>query len=93
MDSREQIIIDRENCLLRNERSWRRSRIGVIFFFIMSVIILLGMLSSDLIQKDGRNIALFFGIPCVFWLLLLDWVNLRLHHIDSIHYYREKYRD
>jgi hypothetical protein len=91
MDSIEQKIINRENRLLRNEKSWHRARIGAIFLFIISIIALPSLLSSDSISRDEGNIGIIYGFWFMLLLLSFDQANSNIHHIDSINYYRGKY--
>lgn len=91
MDSIEQKIINRENRLLRNEKSWRRARVGVVFLFIISVITSPFLLSTDSISRDQGNMGIIFGFYYIFLLLSFDWLNSNIHHIDSVNFYRNKY--
>ena len=91
MDNREQKIVNRENHLLRNEKSWRRARIGTMFLLIISVIAFPSLLSSDSILRDKGNMGIIFGFFFMLLLLSIDWATSRIHHIDSINYYRDKY--
>ena len=78
--------------LLRNERSWRRARIGAIFFSVLSFIAFLFARKDDLIAGDSLSEELVVSVIWIlFWLLIIDWLTLRLRHIDSINFYRHKY--
>jgi len=92
MSSREQIIIKREDRLLKNEHSWRRARIGAIFLSGIFIVAFLAIFWNDLISRDEAIKSLTaLGIWCLFWLLLIDWLSLRIQHIDTINFYRQKY--
>jgi hypothetical protein len=100
MENHEQKILKREDRLLKNEKSWRRSRglATFIFFFLLFGLLLLVAIpvvdKESPISKNGRIEGLivpaFFA--CLFWLLVIDWVNIRLWHIDSINLYRKKFQ-
>ena len=80
-------IRKRDDRLLKNEKSWRRARVGVV------ILMLVWLLTSYLIFKSGEaweNKELLFS--CIgwtlFWIVIFDWLNLRIWHIESIKYYR-----
>ena len=89
MDQHEKIM-RYENRLLRNEESWRRARIGAYFLgimaFLMLVIHTVPLSSEDPLTEFHDYLI----IGVVFWVVIIDWVTLRLRHIDSIHYYRNQ---
>lgn len=92
MKNREEMILKREDRLLKNEKSWRRARIGAIFLFIVFLLTILSIYGNDLISKDEKiKILMAIGGWCLFWLIIIDWLNLHLRHIDSIHFYRKNY--
>ena len=91
MTNREQKILKRDDQLLKNEKSWRRARIGAIFLFLTFSLILYYVCTDDLFTKDEQAKGL---ATVVFWFMLwfaiIDTLNMRLRHIDSIKFYREK---
>ena len=92
MNREEQTIIKREDRLLKNQRSWRRARIGAIFLFAIFLIAFLAIYRDDLMSRDERIESLTtLGIWCVFWIIIVDWLTLRIQHIDTINFYRQKY--
>lgn len=91
MKNEEETILKRESRLLKNEKSWRRARIAAIFLFVVSLLSILAFYGDDLISKDERAEALgSVVIWSLFWLLIIDWLTLRIWHIDSIHFYRRR---
>lgn len=89
MNNKEQIILKHDDRLLKNETSWRRARIGALILFVVFLIIILTVMRENLISKEERTEALTSVIMgSVFWLLIIDWLTLRLRHIDSINLYR-----
>ena len=91
MKNKEEIILKREDGLLKNEKSWRRARIGAAFLFAVFLIAMLFIYRENLTAKDERAKTLTaVGIWCFFWLLLISWLNLRIQYIDSINRYRKK---
>lgn len=91
MKNEEEKILKRENRLLKNEKSWRRARIGATLLFIVSLMIILTIYGDDSISKDQRAEALgAVVIWSLFWLLIIDWLTLHLWYIDSIKLYRKR---
>jgi hypothetical protein len=81
-------ILARDDKLLKNEKSWRRSRIGVVILAVVWLFILYVVLKSSHVLEQEKE-ALFFAIGWfLFWIVLIDWINLRIWHIESIKYYR-----
>jgi len=78
----------RDDKLLKNEKSWRRARIGALILTVVWALILYTLFKPPhIMEREG----LFAIIGCIFfWLLILDWLNMRIRHIDSIKYYRNK---
>jgi hypothetical protein len=91
MKTKEEIILKREDRLLKNEKSWRRARIGAVFLFVIFLIIILTIYGDDLISKDEKVETLVaVASSCLFWIVIIDWLTLRIWHIDSINLYRKK---
>jgi hypothetical protein len=91
MKNKEEIILKREDCLLKNEKSWRRARVGAVFLFVIFLMVILTIYIADLILKDEKvNTFVAVAVWCLFWLLIIDWLTLRIWHIDSINLYRKK---
>jgi hypothetical protein len=81
-------ILKRDEKLLKNEKSWRRARIGILIIAPIQILALyLTMLPSTIEEKVHIAPAI---ASSVFWLLVIDLLNLRLNHIDSIKLYRNK---
>jgi hypothetical protein len=88
---KEEKILKRDDRLLRNEKSWRRARIAVICLAIVQMIILIFIIEGpSFFQREDNEGLIALMIWTIFWLLLIDWLNLRLSHIDSIKLYRNK---
>jgi type VI protein secretion system component VasK len=93
MKTEEEIILKHDNRLLKDEKSWRRARIGAGLLFLIFLIALLVIYGDDLISADERHQALIaIAIWCFFWLLIIESLTLRIRHIDSIKLYRENKR-
>jgi len=91
MVDKEQKILRRDDKLLKNEKSWRRARIGAIFFSIIHILVLVIIKNDELLSQEERKEGLIvFGIWILFWLLVISWLNMRLGHIESIKLYRKK---
>ena len=90
MESREVRIRKRDERLLKQERSWRRARIGAIFLSIIHILILLVLKNDEFSSIEEKKECYFaLGICVIFWLLIVSWLNLRLGHIDSIKLYKK----
>jgi len=84
-------ILKRDDKLLKNEKSWRRARIGSIIFAVLWLFILYVFAKSSSHVLGHEKELLFFVIGWfLFWIILIDWLNLRISHIESIKYYRSK---
>ena len=93
MKNKEEIILKREDRLLKNEKSWRRARIGAIFLFIVFLVAVFSIYGDDLISKDEKfKVLMAVGGWCLFWLIIIDWLSLHLRHIDSVNHYRKNYK-
>ena len=91
MKNKEERILKRDDRLLKNEKSWRRARIGATFIFFIILITIFIIRGDNFISKDQRIEALVsITVWCFFWLLIIDWLNMRIRHIDSIKFYRKK---
>ena len=92
MKNKEEIILKREDRLLKNEKSWRRARIGAIsIFIIFLVVILVAFSGDDLISKNEKDKAIDVVLGwCIFWMVIIDFLILRIQYIDSINLYRKK---
>lgn len=81
-------IVARDDKLLKNEKSWRRARIGVIILAgIWLFILYIFFKSMHILEKE---VLIFIIGWFLFWIVLIDWLNLRIWHIESIKYYRSK---
>jgi len=78
----------RDDKLLKNENSWRRARVGAILLTIVWVICfwIADRTDSDLESELKRSLILWI----CFWIVVIDWLNLRISHIESIKYYRNR---
>lgn len=91
MKNTDEMVLKREDRLLKNEKSWRRAKIGAIFLFIVFLLTILSVYGDDLVSTDETfNVLMALGGWCLVWLVIIDWLNLHLHHIDSIKLYRKK---
>ena len=84
-------ILVRDDSLLRKEKSWRRARIGVVILGAVWLLMLISYIISErclVLEQMGLSFILMGWM--LFWLLLFDWLNMRLRHIESIKYYRDK---
>jgi isoprenylcysteine carboxyl methyltransferase (ICMT) family protein YpbQ len=87
---KEEKILKRDDRLIKNEKSWRRARIGAIFLAIIHILILVFVIKEPSILQGEKEGLISLIVWVVFWLLVIDWLNLRLGHIDSIKLYRNK---
>jgi hypothetical protein len=69
-------ITARDDKLLKNEKSWRRARIGLIILAgIWLFILCIFFKSMHSLEKE----ELIFVIGWfLFWIVLIDWINLRI---------------
>jgi len=78
-------IRKRDDKLVKKEKSWRRARVGVVILVLVWLSILYAFKGEILENKEW----LFSCIGWVlFWIVIFDWLNLRIWHIESIKYYR-----
>jgi len=89
MINKEEKIRRRDERLLKNEKSWRRARIGAICLAIIYIVFFL-IFNAHPLQEESKEVfsALLYWV--VFWGLIVSWLNLRLGHIDSIKLYRNE---
>lgn len=87
---KEEKILKRDDRLIKNEKSWRRARIGAICLAMIHILILVFVIKEPSILQGEKEGLISLIIWVIFWLLLIDWLNLRLGHIDSIKLYRNK---
>ena len=79
-------IRKRDDKLVKNEKSWRRARVAVVILILVWLFILYTLESGEILENKE---ALFSCIGWVlFWIVIFDWLNLRIWHIESIKYYR-----
>ncbi len=79
----------RDDRLVRNEKSWRRARVGTVIFILVWLLISYMFFESGEALKDKE--VLFSCIGWIlFWIVIFDWLNLRIWHIESIKYYRSQ---
>lgn len=87
----EQKIRNRDDNLLRNEKSWRRARIGAIFLSIIHILVLVILQRDEFSSpEEQKEHIVAIGKMILFWFLIVSWLNLRLGHIESIKLYRKK---
>lgn len=86
-------ILARDDKLLKNEKSWRRSRIGIIMLAVVWLFILYVILKYSDVSEQKKEVLFFIIGWFLFWVVLIDWINLRLWHIESIKYYRNIKKD
>ena len=86
MKNNEEKIRKRDASLVKNEKSWRRARVGAICLSIIHILIFILMFKE--LQEESKEGLVSIVIIVIFWLLIISWLNLRLGHIDSIKLYR-----
>jgi len=80
-------IKKRDERLVKNEKSWRRARVGVVIFMLVWLLISYMLFESG--KAHDNKEVLFSCIGWIlFWIVIFDWLNLRIWHIESIKYYR-----
>jgi hypothetical protein len=91
MKNKEEKIRERDDRLVKNEKSWRRARLGAICLSVIHILLLIFVFEEpEMFQEEGEEGLASIAICVVFWLLIVDWLNLRLRHIDSIKLYRSE---
>ncbi len=86
-------VLAKDDKFIRNEKSWRRARIGAVIFALIWLYITYVMFR--LAPYRGLNKEdVFFSIGwLLFWMVLIDWLNMRIYHIESVKYYRSVMKD
>jgi hypothetical protein len=87
---KEEKILKRDEKLLKNEKSWRRARTGAIILAVIQIIFLAAFIKNSSVLQGEKEAIASLVASALFWLLIIDWLNLRLNHIDSIKLYRNK---
>jgi hypothetical protein len=88
---KEERIRRRDNRLLKNEKSWRRARIGAIGLAILSIFTLVLLKHMELMSQEELKEEFYASLASVlFWLLIVSWLNMRIWHIESIKLYRKQ---
>ena len=80
-------IKKRDDKLVKNEKSWRRARIGVVIPMLVWLLISYTLFDFGETQKNKEELFYCIGWA-LFWIVIFDWLNLRIWHIESIKYYR-----
>ena len=80
-------IRKRDDKLLRNEKSWRRSRFGALILLLVWLLISYTLFESNEFPADKEGLYACIGWV-LFWIVVFDWLTLRIWHIESIRYYR-----
>ena len=82
-------IRKRDDKLLKNEKSWRRARAGAVILAAVWLFVVYEVFKSFQFQEEEEK-GLFITVGWfLFWIVVVDWLNLRIRHIESIKYYRE----
>ena len=81
-------IRKRDDRLLKNEKSWRRARVGVVIMMLVWLLISFTLFDSIEARENKESLYSIIGWV-LFWVLIFDWLNLRIWHIESIKYYRD----
>ncbi len=82
-------IRKRDDRLLKNEKSWRRARVGVVIFMLVWFLTFYMLFKSEGILEKKELLFSCLGWA-LFWIVIFDWLNLRIWHIESIKYYRSQ---
>ena len=92
MKNKEEKILKRDIRLVKNEKSWRRARVGAICLSIIHILSLIIIFKEEplLLQEESKEALVSIVAWVIFWLLIVSWLNLRLGHIDSIKLYRNE---
>ena len=91
MKKPKEVILKYEDRLLKNEKSWRRARIGAVFLFCLCLAILIFIYSDELVSKTEKSEGVIaISIWCFFWVMIFEILTLRIRHIDSVNMYRNK---
>lgn len=79
----------RDDILLRNEKSWRRARVGAVILVLVWLVVFFTTFEFSETLKEEKEFSFLIGW-FLFWLVIVDWLNLKIRHIESIKYYRNK---
>jgi hypothetical protein len=91
VQNQEQKIIKRDDRMLKNEKSWRRARIGAIFLFLIFSMMITFIYKDDFLSRSEKIETLAaVGVWFILWLAIIETLNFRIMHIDSIKLYRKK---
>ena len=82
-------IKKRDDKLLKNEKSWRRSRIGAVILLLVWLLISYTLFKSDKFQENTELLYTCIGWV-LFWIVIFDTLNLRIRHIESIKFYKSQ---
>ena len=86
-------VLAKDDKFIRNEKSWRRARIGVVIFAVIWLFIVYAVFRSAPYWELNKE-DVFFSIGWLFfWMVLIDWLNIRIYHIQAIKYYRNIIKD
>lgn len=86
MKTREEKIRKRDDALLKQEASMRRSRIGAIGFAILIPLVAIVLAKESPSPEHTR----FWTVAFFFTIALACYYDVRIKHIDSVKMYREK---
>jgi len=80
-------IRKRDDKFVKNEKSWRRSRVGVVILLLIWLLISYTLFESNEFHEDKELLYACIGWV-LFWIVIIDTLTLRIWHIESIKYYR-----
>ena len=86
MKTKEEIIHARDDALLKQEASMRRSRIGAIVFAFIIPVTAVYFIRDNLRQDD----EMFWGLSLILMIGLAYYYDLKIKHIESVKMYRKK---
>ena len=86
MNTKEERIHARDDALLKQEASMRRSRIGAIIFAIL-IPLTATVLIRDNLTHDKE---MFWSLSLILTFWLAYYYDLRIKHIESVKMYRKK---
>ncbi len=81
-------IRKRDDRLLKNEKSWRRAKIGAVILILFWIWGIYMFFQPG--EDFGRNEKFLSVGWLLFWVVMFDTLNLRIRHIESIKYYRNQ---
>jgi hypothetical protein len=82
-------IRKRDDRLLKNEKSWRRAKVGVVTLMLFSLFVSYMIFQTGEAQENKELLFSCIG-GVLFWIVIFEWLNLRISHIESIKYYRNQ---